>query len=129
MPLISDLPLPDPGESIPSHLCLPAQLQSALPSSIPTCLNLTVCKQGLVRDLEALPTVKLDGLAQYVQRVLGDLTACLTSLVPQLPTAAPTQPSEPPTTPGSPPHGGISKPAPPPAHAATPVKQEPNFTG
>lgn len=128
LPLISDLPLPDPGDNIPSHLCLPEQLQSALPSSIPGCLNLTVCKQGLVRDLEALPTVKLDGLAQYVQRVLGDLTACLTSLI-ELPSAAPsTPPSEPPTsTQSSPPPE--HEPAPASARPATPVKQEPNFTG
>ncbi|MGH3096810.1 MAG: hypothetical protein ACRDMV_12520 [Streptosporangiales bacterium] len=130
LPLISSLPLPDPGENVPNHLCLPEQLQSALPSSVPSCLNLTVCKQGLVRDLQALPTVKLNGLAEYVQRVLGDLTACLTSLVPELPTAAPTQASEPPTSPQSSPPEASYAPAPPPsARPATPVKQEPNFTG
>lgn len=129
LPLISSLPLPGPGENVPNHLCLPEQLQSALPSSIPSCLNLTVCKQGLVRDLQALPTVKLNGLAEYVQRVLGDLTACLTSLVPELPTAAPTHVSEPPTSQGSSPPEASFAPAPPPAKPATPVKQEPNFTG
>lgn len=127
LPLIGSLPLPKPGDNIPSHLCLPAQLSDALPSNIPACLDLTICKQGLVRDLEALPTVKLTGLAQYVQRVLKDIPECLLSLLPTTsPSASPAHSSAPPKP--SPPRSSSPKPAPP-APAATPVEQEPNFTG
>jgi hypothetical protein len=124
---VSGLPLPSPGDDLPDHLCLPGQLTSSLPSDIPTCLDLTTCKNGLVRDLERLPTVKLTELADYVQQVLGDIPACLESLLPTT-SPSPSPSSTPPSTPPLPPPGSaVHEPAP--AQPATPVTRQPGFTG
>lgn len=123
---VSSLPLPKPGDNVPDHLCLPEQLASSLPSDIPTCLDLTTCKNGLIRDLEQLPSVQLTELADYVQRVLGDVPACLQSL---LPTAVPSP--SPPTHTAKPPSRAPApvEHQPAPARPATPVKRQPAFTG
>lgn len=123
---VSGLPLPKPGDDVPDHLCLPEQLASSLPSDVPTCLDLTTCKNGLVRDLERLPTVKLTELADYVQQVLGDIPACLESL---LPTTSPSPSSPPPSSPPSVPPPGSAVHEPAPAQPATPVTRQPAFTG
>lgn len=126
---VGGLPLPKPGDDLPDHLCLPEQLASSLPSDIPTCLDLTTCKDGLTRDLEELPTVQLTELADYVQKVLGDLPACLASL---LPTTAPSPSSSssptPTRTPSSEPPAPVEH-EPAPAQPATPVNRQPAFTG
>lgn len=119
--------LPSPGNSLPDHLCLPQQLRSTLPSSIPGCLNLTECKRGLVRDLEELPRVKLTRLAQYAQRVLGDIPACLASLLPAAPSATPT--ATPAQSVRQTPASFTHLPAPRRAPPAKPVREQPNFTG
>ncbi|MGH3319729.1 MAG: hypothetical protein ACRDN9_06015 [Streptosporangiaceae bacterium] len=125
------LPLPAPGDSVPNHLCLPDALTSSLPSSIPTCLDLTTCKEGLLNDLATLPKPTLTDLVDYVERVLVDLPACLLSL---LPTGSPSSPppSPVPPAPKPPTHARATPPAPQPpptAKPAKPVRMQPNFTG
>lgn len=125
---VSGLPLPKPGDNVPDHLCLPEQLASSLPADLPTCLDLTTCKAGLIRDLERLPTVKLTELADYVQQVLGDIPACLESLLPS-PSPSPST-STPTATPTSkPPAPAPVEHEPAPAQPATPVTRQPAFTG
>lgn len=123
---VGGLPLPKPGDDLPDHLCLPAQLASSLPSDIPTCLDLTTCENGLIRDLEQLPTVKLTELADYVQKVLGDIPACLESLLPTA-SPSPTSPTHTAKPTSRPPAPVEHEPAP--ARPATPVTRQPAFTG
>lgn len=123
---VSGLPLPKPGDNVPDHLCLPQQLASSLPSDIPTCLDLTTCKSGLIRDLEQLPTAQLTELADYVQKVLGDIPACLESLLPTT-SPSPSSPTHTATPTSRPPTPVEHEPAP--ARPATPVKRQPAFTG
>lgn len=95
-PTATPTPTADPGQPGTGPICvpvpadllnqLPADLRDQLPGSVPTCIP-ECLSDSVMHLLKQLPQDTLDELIADIESTLGELPACLESLLPSTPPA------------------------------------------